>query len=63
MSALVIVFGAGKPQIGALILPSPEASTRNREALLKAVWPAVEAANRDAPSHSQLVPEMIEFLP
>ncbi|KII84539.1 hypothetical protein PLICRDRAFT_117812 [Plicaturopsis crispa FD-325 SS-3] len=61
-----IVFGAGRPQIGALVLLSEQAVADGltpRAALLSAIWPAVALANRDAPSHSQLVPELIAFLP
>lgn len=30
---------------------------------MEKVWPAIEQANSEAPTHSRLLPEMIEFLP
>ncbi len=27
------------------------------------VWPVIEQANAEAPTHSRLLPEMVEFLP
>ena len=58
-----IVFGAGRPQTGCLILPSDLGKDLNREQLMEKVWPVVEQANAEAPSHSRLLPEMIELLP
>ncbi|KAN0063608.1 hypothetical protein ACQY0O_004056 [Thecaphora frezii] len=67
-----VVFGAGRSQAGALIIPSDAAvasvstlrdeQTRQR-ALWRAMLPAVEAANHEAPSHSRIVPEMVRVLP
>ncbi|KZW00808.1 acetyl-CoA synthetase-like protein [Exidia glandulosa HHB12029] len=61
--AEAIVFGAGRPQTGCLILPSELGKDMSREELMEKVWPVVEQANADAPSHSRLLPEMVEFLP
>ncbi|KAK0493925.1 L-aminoadipate-semialdehyde dehydrogenase [Armillaria luteobubalina] len=63
--AEAIVFGAGKPQTGCLILPSDFAHEEDlsREDLMSKVWPVIEQANAEAPTHSRLLPEMIEFLP
>jgi hypothetical protein len=58
-----IVFGAGKPQTGCLILPSELAKDLSNQQLLEKVWPVIEQANADAPTHSRLLPDMIEFLP
>ncbi|SJK99612.1 related to LYS2  len=60
-----IVFGAGKPQTGCLILPSDLAHEEglSREDLMSKVWPVIEQANAEAPTHSRLLPEMVEFLP
>lgn len=57
-----IVFGAGRPQIGCLILPSELARGLNRAELMEKIWPVVEKANSEAPTHSRLLSEMIEFL-
>lgn len=60
---IAIVFGAGKPQTGVLILPSDLAQDLSKEELMAKVWPVIEQANADAPTHSRILPEMIEFLP
>ena len=62
---IAIVFGDGKPFCGCLILPSESAKdiAHDRALLMEKVWPAIELANKEAPSHSQIVPEMVEFLP
>lgn len=51
--------------MGALLLPSESgaALSRDRAAFLQAVWPVIAAANARAPSHSRLLPEMVEILP
>ncbi|THV03189.1 L-aminoadipate-semialdehyde dehydrogenase [Dendrothele bispora CBS 962.96] len=61
--AEAIVFGAGKPQTGCLILPSELAKDMSQEEMMEKVWPVVEEVNEQAPSHSRLLPEMIEVLP
>ncbi|KAG1862520.1 L-aminoadipate-semialdehyde dehydrogenase [Suillus subalutaceus] len=58
-----IIFGAGRIQIGALILPSKIVKDCSPSELAKLVAPIVALANAEAPSHSQLVSEAIEFLP
>ncbi|KAJ7493419.1 L-aminoadipate-semialdehyde dehydrogenase [Mycena galericulata] len=61
--AEAIVFGAGKPQTGCLILPSELARDLSHEEIMEKVWPVIEQANADAPTHSRLLPEMVEILP
>ncbi|KAK0193418.1 L-aminoadipate-semialdehyde dehydrogenase [Armillaria mellea] len=63
--AEAVVFGAGKPQTGCLVLPSDLAHEEglSREDLMFRVWPVIEQANAEAPTHSRLLPEMVEFLP
>ncbi|KAJ7113690.1 L-aminoadipate-semialdehyde dehydrogenase [Mycena crocata] len=61
--AEAIVFGAGRPQTGCLILPSEQAKGLSNAELMDRVWPVVEQANAQAPTHSRLLPEMIEILP
>lgn len=60
-----IVFGDGKPQTGALILPSDAGAelSKDKKAYLEAIWPVVADANASAPTHSRILPEMIEVLP
>ncbi|KAJ7743089.1 L-aminoadipate-semialdehyde dehydrogenase [Mycena metata] len=58
-----IVFGAGKPQTGCLILPSDLAKGLSNAQIMEKIWPVIEQANAQAPTHSRLLPEMIEILP
>ncbi len=73
-----LIFGAGRPQAGVLIVPSDlalreisaavsesdvnqeEAKDRKLNAL---IWKAVQGGNAEAPSHSQIVPELVKVLP
>lgn len=68
-----LVFGAGRAQTGVLVVPSSLAvekaqsdvdsqSVPERQRLLRLVWTAVETANREAPSHSRIVPELVKVL-
>lgn len=57
-----IVFGGGQPHIGAIILPTDIAKDLTPAQLVPLIWPTVELANKDAPSHSQLLPEMLIYL-
>ncbi|KAJ7173762.1 L-aminoadipate-semialdehyde dehydrogenase [Mycena filopes] len=61
--AEAIVFGAGKPQTGCLILPSDLAKGLSNAEIMEKVWPVIEQANAQAPTHSRLLPEMVEILP
>ncbi|BEI91212.1 uncharacterized protein CcaverHIS019_0400320 [Cutaneotrichosporon cavernicola] len=60
-----IVFGDGRPQVGALILPSDAgaALAHDRAAFIDAIWPVIADANSRAPTHSRILPEMVEILP
>jgi hypothetical protein len=62
--AEAIIFGTGRPQVGCLILPSEfgKELSKNREAYLEKIWPVIEEANAQAPTHSQLLPEMVGIL-
>lgn len=62
--AEAVVFGAGKPQLGALVVPAKAATAGlDEKAVLEKIWPSVEAANRDAPAYAQLAPEAVRLLP
>jgi hypothetical protein len=58
-----VVFGAGRAQTGCLVVPSDLGRDLKPAEMLAKVWPAVEAANAEAPTHSRLLPEMLVFLP
>ncbi|KAI0931549.1 hypothetical protein AcV5_004990 [Taiwanofungus camphoratus] len=59
-----IVFGAGRPQVGCLVLPSELGKdlSKDRNTFLEKIWPVVEEANAQAPTHSRLLPEMVHIL-
>lgn len=60
-----IVFGDSRPQVGVLIVPSDQGAelSKDKKAYFDAVWPVIVEANAAAPSHSRILPEMVEFLP
>lgn len=60
-----IVFGDGRPQTGALILPSEQGAelSKDKKKYIEAVWPVIADANSNAPSHSRILPEMVDILP
>ncbi|KAK5636711.1 hypothetical protein RRF57_012423 [Xylaria bambusicola] len=58
-----IVFGEGKSYPGALIFRADVAAHMSDEEFLKAVWPAVEAANSRAETFSRIPKELIVALP
>lgn len=60
-----IVFGDGRPQVGALIHPSDAGAelSKNKAEYIKAIWPVIAEANSKAPTHSRILPEMIDVLP
>ncbi|KZT51231.1 putative aminoadipate reductase [Calocera cornea HHB12733] len=59
-----VVFGAGRAQVGALIILAEKLSpSATRDELYTLVRAAVELANSKAPSHSQLAPEALVYLP
>ena len=59
-----IVFGAARSQAGVLIVLAESVDpSSSRAELLKIVTPALIAANKAAPTHAELMPEMVVFLP
>ena len=60
-----IVFGDARPQVGCLLKPSELAADvwKDRNAYLALVWPVIEAVNGQSPTHSRILPEMVEILP
>jgi hypothetical protein len=58
-----VIFGAGRTQVGALIVPSELASKANRVDFLSLIRPAIDRANEEAPSHSRLNLEALIILP
>ncbi|EST08578.1 AMP-dependent synthetase/ligase [Kalmanozyma brasiliensis GHG001] len=67
-----LIFGAGRSQTGILVVPSEKAfqqaetqasSQTETQRLEKLIWSAVESGNAEAPSHSQIIPELVMILP
>ncbi|ORY34306.1 putative L-aminoadipate-semialdehyde dehydrogenase [Naematelia encephala] len=60
-----IVFGDARPQVGALILPSELGAelSKDKAAFIKTIWPVIADANAAAPTHSRILPEMVDVLP
>jgi len=59
--AEAVVFGAGKPRLGAFIIPA-ETSDLQDEAIVDAVMPKIEEMNSSMPAYSQLSKDMIKVL-
>ncbi|KAM5350737.1 hypothetical protein ACJ41O_007242 [Fusarium nematophilum] len=58
-----VVFGAGRPYLGILIVPSPMWNSKSQEDILEAVWPVVESANLSADSFARISKGMVRLLP
>lgn len=59
--AEAVVFGAGKPRLGAFIIPA-ETSTLSDSEVIDAVMPKIEEMNGSVPAYSQLSKEMVKVL-
>lgn len=60
---VAIVFGCGRPHCGVLLNIYEQAQGLSVNEFKRLVWPVIEAANCDAPSHSALVWEIVKVLP
>ena len=51
--------------MGVLIVPSDQGAelSKDAKAYTEAIWPVIAEANAAAPSHSRILPEMVEILP
>jgi long-subunit acyl-CoA synthetase (AMP-forming) len=63
-----VVFGIARPHVGALLLPTDKGAELLKEEngeskFFNAIWPIIEKANVEAPSHGKLLPEMLIVLP
>lgn len=58
-----IVFGAGRLQTGALVVPSEAAHDKTHEEILGLIKPVIDIVNARAPSHSALSMECLIILP
>jgi carbohydrate kinase (thermoresistant glucokinase family) len=58
-----LIFGAGKPQLGMIIIASEATADMTSEELITGIWPIVTAQNHDAPGYAQISQEMVRVLP
>ena len=57
-----LVFGAGKPQLGMIVIASEVAANRSSDELIAGIWPIVSAQNADSPAYAQITQEMVRVL-
>lgn len=57
-----VIFGAGKPRLGAFIIPADTSSLSDSE-VLDTVMPAIEKSNLSVPAFGRLSKDMIRVLP
>lgn len=58
-----IIFGAGKPRLGMMIIPSAATQGFEEEVVLASILPSLEKANKEAPGYAQINTEMVKMLP
>ena len=58
-----LIFGAGKPQLGMILIASEAAANMTPEELVAGIWPIVTAQNADAAAYAQVTQEMVRVLP
>lgn len=61
--AEVVVFGAGKQQLGSFVILSENSQGMERKEVLEKIWPSFEAANIHAPKYAHIFQDMVRFLP
>lgn len=58
-----VVFGAGKQQLGSIVILSDNSRGMLEQEVMKRVWPSFETANTLAPEYARIAQEMVRFLP
>jgi carbohydrate kinase (thermoresistant glucokinase family) len=58
-----VVFGAARPYLGMLVVPSPATVGLSNEEIIDQVWPVIEEANRTAEAYARITRHMIRVLP
>ncbi|EIW83278.1 L-aminoadipate-semialdehyde dehydrogenase [Coniophora puteana RWD-64-598 SS2] len=61
--AEAIIFGSGRTQTGALLVPTEAGASLSPTEYLEAITPILARVNAEAPSHSQLAAEALVVLP
>ncbi|KAF7558254.1 hypothetical protein G7Z17_g176 [Cylindrodendrum hubeiense] len=57
-----VVFGAGRPYLGILIVPAQIWAGKSNEEILAAVWPVVQSANKSADAFARISKGMVRLL-
>lgn len=58
-----VVFGAARPYLGMLIVPSPATSGLSNDKIIDQIWPVIEEANQTAEAYARITRHMIRILP
>ncbi|KAM0489841.1 hypothetical protein ACHAP8_012159 [Fusarium lateritium] len=58
-----VVFGAGRPYLGILVVPSGMWAEKPDSDILEALWPTIELCNRSADSFASISKSMVKLLP
>lgn len=61
--AEAVVFGAGRPYLGMLVVPAPCTSANTSSEILDIVWPTIISANKNADEFARISRTMIKVLP
>lgn len=61
--AEAVVFGAGRPNLGVLVVPAPSLAGKSNEEILEAVWPVINQANKSVDSFARISKNMVCLLP
>lgn len=61
--AEAVVFGAGRPFLGLLVVPTESTERSSEESILDLIWPTIDAANETADGFAQISKSMVKILP
>jgi carbohydrate kinase (thermoresistant glucokinase family) len=58
-----VVFGAGRPYLGMLVVPSPATNGYSSDRVIDQIWPVIEEANKTAEGYARISRQMVRVLP
>lgn len=58
-----IAFGATRPRIGLFVIPSERSPFQTDSELVDAIFPEIEASNRESPAYAYISRDMVHVLP
>lgn len=58
-----VVYGSGRPYLGVLVVPAPDALGKSQKDTLDDVWPLIEAANHSNDGFAKISKNMVTLLP